>query len=161
MAERDLERFAAALDAVAKITTDGDPDLVGARCPKCDASDFVAIQDLYPDAVSRLETEPDSGDVVRVGGMTDNQIVRKFKPPRRKSAATPVVAAAIPLGVGAYYAYRRFGDNIGQTAIVAAVVITVIVLMTSLRRVSDQYYHARKRYRSLFMCRKCGQLVAS
>lgn len=161
MVDRDLERLAAAMDAVAKITTDGDPDLIGARCPKCDASDFVAVQDLYADAVGRLESEPGAGDVVRVGGMTDEQIVRKFKPPRRKSAATLVVAVAIPLAAAAYYAYSRFGDTVGQTAIVGAIVIVVIVLMTSLRRASDQYYHARKRYRSLFMCRKCGQLVAS
>jgi hypothetical protein len=160
MADRDLERFEAALNAVAKITSEGDPDLIGARCPKCNASDFARISDLFADAVGRIEDDPDSAGVVRVGGMTDAQIVAKFRPPARKSVAGVVLGVAIPLAAVAYYVHHRFSDTIGQTAIVVAIVAVVIVLMTSLRRFSDQYYDARRRWRHLFMCRNCGQLVA-
>ena len=39
--------------------------------------------------------------------------------------------------------------------------LLLVVALTSLRRLSDEYYHARRRWNSLFMCRECGQLVAS
>lgn len=159
--DRDLERLEAALGAVAKITGDVDADLIDARCPKCNASDFVNVPDLYSDAVGRLEEHPDSGDIVRVGGLTDLQIVGKLRPPRRKSVVGIVVAVAVPLGAGAFYLYRRFGDTPGQFAILVACVVVVMVFLTSIRRLSDQYYRGRRRWRSLFMCRKCGQLVAS
>jgi hypothetical protein len=161
MADHDLQRLEAALGAVAKITSEGSPDMIGARCPKCDASDFVSISDLFPEAVGRLEDNPDAGDVVRVGGLTDLQIVKKFRPPRRKSAFGVVALVAIPLSAAAYYAYTHLGDTIGQASILAAIIIVVMVLLTSIRRLSDRYYSERRRWRSLFMCRKCGQLVAS
>ena len=162
MADDELKWIEAALGAVSKLNADEvQDDLVGARCPKCEASDFVKVSDLYAESVGRLEEHPDSPPTVRDGGMTDMQIVRKFAPPRRSSALGITIAVAIPLGTAAFYSYRRFGDNIGQIAIAVAAVVTVIVFMTSLRRFSDQYYHRRRRWNSLFMCRKCGQLVAS
>jgi len=160
MADDGLERFEAALGAISKITSE-DRDLVGARCPACGASDFVKIADLFAEAAGRLEEQPGSADAVREGGMTDAQIVKKFSPPRQKSAAGRVLAVAIPLSAIAFYLYRRFGDTVGQSAIAAAVVVTVIVLLTTLRRLGDEYYHRRRRWNSLFMCRRCGQLVAS
>lgn len=161
MADESLERFEAALGAIAKMTSDGDSELVGARCPKCEASDFARVADVYVDAVGRIEEHPDAADAVHVGGMTDLQIVQKFTPPRRKSTLGLVIGVAIPLSAGAALVYRRFGDTIGQTAILVAIVTLVIVFLTSLRRLGDRYYHDRRRWRSLFMCRKCGQLVAS
>lgn len=161
MADRDLERFEAALNAVAKITSDGDPDLIGARCPKCDASDFAPVADLFVDAVGRIEENPAAAREVNTGGMTNEQLVAKFRPPRRKSVVSIVLAVAIPLAAATYYVFTRFGSTLGQTTGVVSGVVVVIVLMTSLRRLSDEYYHARKRYRGLHMCRKCGQLVAA
>lgn len=160
MADDGLERFEAALGAISKITSD-DKELVGARCPKCEASDFARVSDLYSEAIGRLEDEPDSGDVIREGGMTDRQMAGKFAPPPQKSPFIAVIGVAIPLAAGAVYVYRRYGDWPGEVAAVVGVVVTVVVLMTSIRRVSDQYYSRRRRWRSLHMCKKCGQLVAS
>jgi hypothetical protein len=129
--DRDLERLEAALGAVAKITGDVDADLIGARCPKCDASDFVHVPDVYSDAVGRLEEHPDAADVVQVGGLTDRQIVGKLSPPRRKSVVPIVIGVAVPLGAAAAYLYRRFGDTPGQFAILVAIITVVIVLWAS------------------------------
>jgi len=160
MANDGLERFEAALGAISKITSE-DRELVGARCPKCGASDFAKISDLFAEAAGRLDEQPGSAGSVREGGMTDALIVEKFRPPERKSAAGLVLAVAVPLSAVCFYLYRRFGDLVGQSAIAAAAVVTVIVLLTTLRRRSDQYYERRRRWNSLFMCRRCGQLVAS
>ena len=162
MADDGLERIEAVFGAISKIAA-GDEDsqpLLDARCPKCEASSFIQLADAYSDAVGRIEAHPDQAGTVHVGGLTDLQIVEKFKPPRRKSAGPRVVAVALPLGGGAFFVYKRFGDSLGQLAIVIASVVTVIVLLTSMRRLSDEYYHARKRWNGLYMCRKCGQLVA-
>ena len=160
MADDRLEWFEAALGAVSKITSDDD-ELRGARCPKCDASSFVRISDLYADSVSRLEEQADSSRAVREGGMTDLQIVEKLGPPRQKSALGVVLAVAIPLSAIAFYLYRRVGETVGQISFAVDIVVTSIIFMTTLRRVSDRYYHGRRRWNSTFMCRRCGQLVAS
>ena len=44
-----LTKFEAVLGAISKITSEDDT-LVGARCPSCGASDFVAVSDLYAPA---------------------------------------------------------------------------------------------------------------
>lgn len=162
MANDGLERFEAVLGAISKITSDTSDtaDLVGARCPKCHASSFARVSDLYPEAVGRLEEQPESANVVRVGGLTDLQLVKKLSPPRRKSALGIVLAVAVPLAAVAYFLYRRFGDNAGELAAVGGLVITTIVFLTTLRRQSDAYYHGRRRWNSLYVCRQCGQLVA-
>jgi hypothetical protein len=162
MAGDDIERIEAVFGAISKIAAgeDIDPQLVDARCPKCGKSNFARVSDLYSEAVGRIEENPANANAVHVGGMTSLRIVERLKPPRRKSAAGRVLLVGIPLGVGAYYVYRRFGDSLGQLAIVVAGVVTVIVLLTSLRRLSDEYYHSRRRWNSLFMCRECGQLVS-
>ncbi len=154
-----LDRFEAAMGAISKITSD-DPEMVGARCPKCDASDFIAVSDLYSETVGRLEEQPDLAHAEGPGGMTNLAIVEKFRPARRKSAAGMVILVAVPLAGVSFYLYRRFGDLVGQGSGVAAFVITMMVFMTTLRRNSDRYYHARQRRNRMFMCRKCGQLVA-
>ena len=161
MADEELRWIEAAMGAVSKLNVDETQhDLEGARCPKCEASDFAKVADLYSDSVRRLENGGAS-DVVRDGGMTDIQIVEKFRPPRRKSAFGLTAVVAAVLGGGAFYTYRRYGDNLGQIAAVVAGVVTVVVLLTTIRRLSDQYYYRRKRWNSLFMCKRCGQLVAS
>jgi len=137
------------------------PDLRDARCPKCGASDFVAVSDLYSESVGRIEDAAEPSDVERVGGMTDAQIVREFTPPRRRSATGITLAVAVPLGAAAYWAYRRFGDNLGQVAIVVAIVVTIITLLTKLRSYSDRYYHDRQRWNRMYLCRKCGQRIAA
>ena len=92
--------------------------------------------------------------------MTDRQIVARLRPPRRKSALWPALLVALPLSAAAFYVYRRFGQGIGEFAFVAAFLVTLTVFMTWLRRYSDQYYDGRKRWRSLHVCSRCGQLVA-
>ena len=162
MAEEELRWIEAALGAVSKLNADeAQGDLRDARCPKCNASDFVKISDLYSESVGRLEENADSPETVRDGGMTDTQIVAKFRPPRRRSALGVTLAVAVPLAAAAFYLYRRVGGDVGQIALIVAGVITAIAFMTTVRRFSDQYYHRRQRWNSLFMCRRCGQLVAS
>lgn len=156
-----LEWLEAAMGAVSKIAPDADPELVGARCPKCEASDFIRVSDLYSEAIGRLQENPDAATSHRVGGLSDQQIVAKFRPPRQRSLLGMGVLVAVPLGAIAYYLYGRFGESTGQLAIMVAIIVTAVVLLTSARRFSDQYYHRRRRWNSLFMCRRCGQLVAS
>ncbi len=37
--------------------------------------------------------------------------------------------------------------------------LSVVFLLTRARALSDGYYNARARWRKLFMCEKCGQLI--
>jgi len=160
MAGDELRWIEAALGAVSKLNADeAVDDLRDARCPKCRESDFVAVSDLFSESVARLADNPDSA--LTVGGMTDRQIAAKFRPPRRTSAIGTTLLVAIPLGAAAYYGYRRLGGDVGQIGIAAAIVVTVVVFITRVRKYSDEYYHRRQRWNSLYMCRRCGQLVAS
>jgi hypothetical protein len=138
---------------------DGRVDMRDARCPKCNAADFVNMPDLYVEALGRREEGTPA--VTHAGGITDEQILRKFGPPRRRSALVVALVAAVPLVAIAVYVFYRFGSNWGQTALVAAGVLTIIVLMTNLRRFSDAHFHARQRWNRLYMCRQCGQIVAA
>jgi hypothetical membrane protein len=97
--------------------------------------------------------------VARVGKMTDVQIVRRLRPPKRKSALWFAVLVAVPLAAACYYVYRRFGPNVGEFASILAFLVTLVVFMTRLRRYSDEYYARRKRWRTLYVCANCGQLV--
>jgi len=135
------------------------PDIRDARCPKCGAADFAQISDLYSDSLARVE-DGEPSPVAGVGGMTDAQIVREFAPPRRKSAPLTTLMVALPLAAAAFYLYRRFGGTIGQTAIIVAGIMTIATFLTRTRAYSDKYYHDRRRWNHLFMCRKCGQRVA-
>ena len=166
MADDELERFEAVMGALSKSLSGEDDDtLAGARCPKCEASSFVRVSELYADAVRRLSDaggEPsDVGSVGRDGGRTDAEIVERLGPPRRRSALRRVIVVAAPLSIAALYAYRRFGASIGQAAIAATIVVTAIVFLTTARRLSDDYYARRNRWNRLFMCRRCGQLISS
>ena len=134
-------------------------DMRDARCPKCNASDFVNMPDLYVEALGRAEEGVPA--VTHAGGVTDAQILRKFGPPRRRSALGVAAIVAIPLFAIAGYVFYRFGSVAGQTATVAAAVITIIVLMTYLRRFSDAHFLARQRWNRLYMCRQCGQIVGA
>jgi hypothetical protein len=161
MAEDKLRQFEAILGAVSKITSDEvDGELVGARCPRCDASNFAQVMDLYSAARDRIADDPTQEDAKVEGGMTNAQMMRKFAPPQRKSPMLRVILTAIVFGVPAYFIHQRFGETAGQFAYMATAVAAVISLLTGLRRYSGEYYDARKRWRHLYMCRKCGQLVA-
>src|SRR4051812_32290293 len=92
----------------AGVGSDAPPDMRDARCPKCGASDFAPISDLYSESAYRLEDGTEPADVARASGMTDTQIARKFAPPRRKSAVGPMLVVALPLAAAAYYVYHRF-----------------------------------------------------
>lgn len=160
MPDERLEWFEAAMHAVSKIDTDTN-ELVGARCPKCNWSSFASVYDVYSESVGRLEDASSEGaNAERIAGLTDAQIVSRLRPPTRKSALRFALLIAVPLAAGAFFILRRFGDNIGEFAFVVAFIIALTVFMTRLRRYSDEYYDRRKRWRSLYMCRRCGQLVA-
>jgi len=135
------------------------PDMSNARCPKCGAQEFVRISELYPEARYRIE-DGESTDEKRIGGMTDAQIVREFAPPTRGSAVATTAFIMVPLAAAAFYVYKKYGDNLGQIAAVAGIVITVAVFLTRVRAYSDKYYHARTRWNRMYMCRNCGQRVA-
>jgi len=163
MAQDDIERIEAVFGAISRIASGEEPDsgLHDARCPKCGGSNFARVSDLYSDAVTRLQTNPEEARVARIAGMSDLQVVAKLGPPRPKSAVMRVIAFGVPLIAIAVFVYRRFGDAIGEFAIAAAIVVMIVVGLTTVRRLSDEHYHRRKRWNSLFMCRQCGQLVAS
>ncbi|HEY9227095.1 MAG TPA: hypothetical protein VIP11_10640, partial [Gemmatimonadaceae bacterium] len=139
MADDKLSQFEAIFGAISKIASgDEGGALLDARCPKCGASDFVEVVDLYSEAADRVAESPESAGVVHVGGLTDEEIVRRFAPPQRKSALVTPLFIAIPLAAAAFYVYRRFGETPGQFAGMGAGIITVAVLLTSLRKRSDE-----------------------
>jgi hypothetical protein len=135
------------------------PDMRDARCPKCNAQDFARIADLYTESIIRMEDGQSTGEKV-AGGLTDAQIIREFVPPSRSSSLVATLVAAVPLAAGVFYVYHRYGDDTGQIAAVAGIVIIVGVFLTRTRAYSDKYYHARTRWNRMYMCRNCGQRVA-
>lgn len=163
MADDPLERFEAVLGAISRMTSDEEQanQLEDVKCPKCDASSFVKVSDVYDEAVRRLDygtaTEEARADL---GGFSDRRIIEDLGPPRRRSAVAFTIAFALPLLAGAFYVYRRFGDIPGQGALIAALVATAVFFMTRVRKLSDQYYDRRNRYNKTFLCRRCGQRVA-
>ena len=157
-----IDQFEAVFGAIAKITSgDENPALADARCPKCRASDFVQVADLFYEAAGQIEASPDAADKILVAEMTNERIVKKFAPPERRSPLITPILVAIPLGLIALVVRRLFSPDAGLFTAVGAAVIVLGVLMTSLRKRSDEYYKARRLWQSLYMCRKCGQLVAS
>jgi hypothetical protein len=161
--EDQLKWFEAALGAVSKInTTDGFGTLEDARCPKCESSDFAKVSDVFAESVGRLEEQGgnDTRDV-RVGGLTDTQIVGKLGPPRRTSALGVGFGVGVVLAGISFFIYKRFGELPGEISFAASLVVTAVVLLTTLRSFSDKYYHKRQAWNRLFMCRRCGQLVTS
>lgn len=155
-----LTKFEAVLGAISKITSEDDT-LVGARCPSCGASDFVAVSDLYAQAVGRIEEHGAPTSEPRDGGLTDAKIVARFSPPRRGSAVTRTALIGVPLMVAAGYVYHRFGSIPGQFAFMVAFIVALTVFMTRLRALGDDYYARRRQWRKLHLCRKCGQVVAA
>jgi hypothetical protein len=159
MAEDELRQFEAVLGAISKMTSDTDVgDLVDAKCPKCGASDFVSVVDLYDIAALRAENGEPS-NVPREGGLTDEQIMRKFAPPQKKAIAPRVAAVTVPLLAAGGWIYHRYGDNAGELALIAAGVLIIGFALTSARKLSGDYYDRRARWRKTYLCRQCGQLV--
>jgi len=157
-----IDQFEAVFGAIAKIASgDEDPALADARCPKCRASDFVQVVDLFYEAAGQIEASPDAAGTVLVAGMTNEQIVKKFAPPARRSPLITPILVAIPFALIALWVRSRFGSDPGLFTAVGGGVVVLGVLLTSLRKSSDQYYAERQLWRKLYMCRKCGQLVAS
>ncbi|HEX4682088.1 MAG TPA: hypothetical protein VH277_05230 [Gemmatimonadaceae bacterium] len=154
-----FEGLEAMLGAIANLR-EKDTGLTDARCPKCDASDFAKASELYYDTIRRAENTGLSDSTPGQAGLTDEQIIGKFQPPRRRSAVGRGIAVAVPLGVVTYLVYRRFGSLPGQLTLVASIIITLIAFMTRVRRLSDDYYDQRHTWDHLYMCRKCGQLVS-
>jgi hypothetical protein len=157
-----FREFEAVLGALSKMTDDesrGD-DLLDARCPKCQASSFVKISDLYSEARGREGDPAEPPDTPRDAGLTDAEILARFAPPQRRSPSIRIGIAVIVFGAIVYLVYRQFGSDAAQLAGAGAVVIIVGVALTTMRKLSDDYYDRRSRWRKLYLCRKCGQLVA-
>jgi len=111
--------------------------------------------------VARDAASIEDSDVqpLRDAGLTDTEILRRFAPPERKAVAPRAAAAVIILGAPVWYVYHRFGADAAQLAGVIAGVIAITITMTTMRKFSDDYYDRRAKWRHLYMCRKCGQLV--
>jgi hypothetical protein len=157
-----FREFEAVLGALSKMTSDETrpDDLLDARCPKCQSSNFIKITDLYDEAQIRAEEEPGAVNTPRDGGVTDAQAIARFAPPQRRSPTVRIAIAAVILGAVVYGVFRYFGETAAQLAGAVAVVILVGVALTTMRKFSDDFYNRRARWRKLYMCRKCGQLVA-
>ncbi|HEY4303213.1 MAG TPA: hypothetical protein VGM82_01995 [Gemmatimonadaceae bacterium] len=158
-----FREFEAVLGALSKMTSDETrtEDLIDAKCPKCESTSFIKVTDLYDQARDRAEESPESINTPRDGGVTDAQAIARFAPPQRRAPAPRIVAAAVILGIAVYFVFRYFGASVAQFAGAGAVVILVVVTLTTMRKVSDDFYDRRARWRKLYMCRNCGQLIAS
>jgi len=157
-----FREFEAVLGALSKMTNEEfrGEDMLDARCPKCEASSFIKISDLYDQARARSYEPTDAPDTPRDGGLTDDQILARFSPPERRSPTLRIAIAAILLSAIVYLIYRFFGNDVAQLAGAGAVVLMVGVGLTTMRKLSDDYYDRRSRWRKLYICQKCGQLVA-
>jgi len=157
-----FREFEAVLGALSKMTSDEtrSEDLLDARCPKCESSSFIKVTDLYDEASLRAEEEPQSVNLARDGGVTDAQAIARFAPPQRRSPTPRIVLVAVILAAVVYIVSARFGDTAAQLAGAGAVVVLVGVMLTTMRKFSDDFYDRRARWRKLYMCRKCGQLIA-
>ena len=157
-----FREFEAVLGAFSKMTTD-EPradDLLDAKCPKCESSSFIKITDLYDEARYRAEDSPETINTPRDGGVTDAQAIARFAPPQKRSPTLRIVSAAVIFGIVVYAVYHYFGASAAQFAGAGAVVLLVGVMLTTMRKLSDDFYDRRARWRKLYMCRKCGQLIA-
>ena len=155
-----FEGLEAMIGAIANLGGEKEPALADARCPQCNAADFVQVSDLYYDTIRRAEREGLSESRPGQGGMSDERIIRKLRPPRRRSAISRALMVAVPAGLAAYLVYARFGEVAGEFGIMGAIVITLIAFMTRTRHLSDLYYEQRHTWDHLYICRKCGQLVS-
>lgn len=157
-----FREFEAVLGALSKMTSD-EPradDLLDAKCPKCESASFIKITDLYDEAQFRAEDSPDTINTPRDGGVTDAQAIARFAPPQRRSPTIRIVIAAVILGAIVFAVFHFFGDFVAQLAGAGAVVLLVGISLTAMRKASDDFYDRRARWRKLYMCRKCGQLIA-
>jgi hypothetical protein len=157
-----FREFEAVLGALSKMTSD-EPradDLVDAKCPKCESSSFIKITDLYDEARYRAEDSPETINTPRDGGVTDAQAIARFAPPQRRSPTLRIAIAVVILGAIVFLVFRQFGADAAQFAGAGAVVLLAGVTLTTMRKTSDEFYDRRARWRKLYMCRKCGQLIA-
>jgi len=161
MPNDDLARFEAVITAMGKMTTDENGELEDARCPSCNGSSFASIQDLYSESAGRIEEDPSQAEMKRTWDMSDADIVRKFKPPKQRSAMGLGLIMLVVLGVADFFVYRYFGDTPAKMGGIAAVIILTMVVLMSARRFSDTYYAQRRRWRKTYKCRKCGQLIGT
>jgi energy-converting hydrogenase Eha subunit E len=153
-----FESILGAFSGLSKRNDDGETSLADARCPTCKASDFIAASDLYLDAIRRVEISG-TASTPGPGGMTDREILGRFSPPTRRSPIVRALLVALPLAAGSFLIFRHFGTNAGELAAMASIVVVSAVLLTTARRLSDQYYERRGLWNRLYVCRQCGQPV--
>src|SRR6185312_14344430 len=136
MPDDEIRKIEAILGAISNITSEREEaPLVGVRCPKCGWTSFAKVETVYDGAVERLEN-PGAESSTRDAGLTDREIIRRFSPPRRRSATVPTILLAIVLGGAAVYIYNRFGDLPGQLSGIAAFVIVLMFFVTRTRKLS-------------------------
>lgn len=146
------------IGAFANLGAEKEAGLGDARCPNCDARDFVKVEDLFYDTLRRAE-ESGANEAPGIGGLNDEQIIVKFRPPRRRSAVARTIVVLGVLGVAAYVVYRRFGETASEFAIIGALIIASMVFLTTTRRYSDEYFDRKAKWNKLYMCARCGQVV--
>ena len=153
MPNDELAWIEAALGAAAKMTPAENADLEDARCPKCNAADFVKISDLYTEAQIRLEVNPEDADLKRED--------RALGPPDRREVPLPA-AHLRPRRLGHHrrdprgHRVRRLsalGQIPGELVGAGGVIVLAVVTLTSLRRFSDQHYHRRRQWNRMYKCR--------
>lgn len=156
-----FREFEAVLGALSKMTADEtvSDDLLDARCPKCNATSFIKITDLYDQALVRLDESDSASGPPLAAALSDEEIVARFAPPQRRSPTFRIGIAAVILGAIVFLVFRQFGVDAAQLAGAGAVVLLVGVTLTTFRKLGDDYYNRRRRWRKLYICRKCGQLV--
>jgi hypothetical protein len=156
-----FREFEAVLGALSKMTSDEtvSDDLLDARCPKCNASSFIKITDLYDQARLRLEESEGVAGPPLVAGLSDEDILERFAPPQRRSPLWRIGVPAVVLGAIVILVLRQFGVTAAELAAAGALVLLVGITLTTFRKLGDDYYDRRRRWRKLYICRKCGQLV--
>src|SRR5579885_3502660 len=93
-----LEGFEAMIGAFANLG-ERETGLGDARCPKCDARDFVKVEDLFDATVRRSEIAGEVSSAPGIAGLSDEQILVKFRPPRRRSAVARTIVVTVIVGV--------------------------------------------------------------
>jgi len=163
MSNDPLHNLQVMLGAISNITTGQEEDgtLVGARCPKCGWTGFAKVEAVYDGAVHRVNWDKSDPTVKHEGGLTDEQIIDRLAPPVRRSPFAATIGLGIVLGGASAYIWKRYGVLIGEAAAIATVVILATFLLTRARKLSDAYYNGRARWRKLYLCRNCAQLVDS
>lgn len=159
MANDEFAKLEAALNAVAKMTSERETTLDDARCPNCGGAEFAKIGDLYFESSVRMYSEPERVNERRASGLSDAEVVDRFAPPKQTSIMGITAITGVVLSVIVYFVYRRFGDDAATFSGMGAAALLMAVALTNARRFSDRYYDRKGKWNRTYRCMKCGQLI--